>query len=367
MKEKNTFWGITTFFNPAGYKNKYENYKKFRESSKKQGLNLLAVELVFGNEPFVLKKGDAEKLIQIRGGRENIMWQKEALLNIAFENLPKECDKFAWLDCDIIFENNNWVKETSRLLNDYYIVQPFSKCIRLKKCQSIKEVKRTESIIKNEEAHGLVYNICEFNSWVGYPGFAWASRKDVFKDLGFYDRAIIGSGDVVLVRSFFGSDLICMDSFLKETSIEDSRDYAKKVFSRVKGRVGYLSGTLFHLWHGNNKDRNYSFRHIVLRNNSFSPKTDVRKNSQGILEWDTKNEKLKNAVRGYFQSRCEEKVNFGRRLIYGLRNVYTWQVFWILLNEKKHFFLGRVGMAIKRISPRAHKNLVKIKPRWMSF
>ncbi|MBM3247534.1 hypothetical protein FJZ17_03290, partial [Candidatus Pacearchaeota archaeon] len=63
------FWGITAFFNPARYENKYENYKSFRACSKLQGLKLITVELVFDNQPFELKKSDAEILIQIRGNK----------------------------------------------------------------------------------------------------------------------------------------------------------------------------------------------------------------------------------------------------------------------------------------------------------
>lgn len=33
-------WGITTYFNPAGYKTKSTLYRLFRESCKNQGLNL---------------------------------------------------------------------------------------------------------------------------------------------------------------------------------------------------------------------------------------------------------------------------------------------------------------------------------------
>ena len=95
------FWGITVFFNPTGYKNKIENYRRFRESSKKQGLNLLCVELAFGGKNFEVSKEDADILVQLRGG--DILWQKERLLNIGLERLPKDCDKIAWLDCDIIF------------------------------------------------------------------------------------------------------------------------------------------------------------------------------------------------------------------------------------------------------------------------
>ena len=38
-------WGLTTYFNPVGFQNKYENYKVFRRHTREQGLPLLAVEI----------------------------------------------------------------------------------------------------------------------------------------------------------------------------------------------------------------------------------------------------------------------------------------------------------------------------------
>ena len=43
----------------------------------------------------------------------NTLWQKERLLNIAIENLPKTVEKVMWLDSDLIFLNDDWVAETA--------------------------------------------------------------------------------------------------------------------------------------------------------------------------------------------------------------------------------------------------------------
>lgn len=133
FKDKSgSIWGITVFFNPGNFKNKIENYHRFSKSVKNQGLNLLAIELTFGGK-FELSEGDADLLVKIKGDKENILWQKERLLNVALRHLPKDCDKIVWLDCDIIFEKNDWVKETEQLLLKYVVVQPFSKGVRLGK------------------------------------------------------------------------------------------------------------------------------------------------------------------------------------------------------------------------------------------
>jgi hypothetical protein len=46
-------WAITTFFNPAGYRQRYQNFRIFREHL---SVPLVAVELGYGND-FELKDG----------------------------------------------------------------------------------------------------------------------------------------------------------------------------------------------------------------------------------------------------------------------------------------------------------------------
>ena len=58
-----TFWAITSYFNPGGFKSRLQNYKTFR---KHLNIPLIAVELSF-NGKFELKSSDADILIQIKG------------------------------------------------------------------------------------------------------------------------------------------------------------------------------------------------------------------------------------------------------------------------------------------------------------
>src|SRR3974377_2142226 len=97
-------WAITCYFNPMRYRRRLINFRIFREYLK---VPLVVVELAFGPE-FELQAQDAEILIQLRGGA--VLWQKERLLNVALQALPKDCHKVAWLDCDIVFKALDWHK-----------------------------------------------------------------------------------------------------------------------------------------------------------------------------------------------------------------------------------------------------------------
>src|SRR5262245_37018879 len=67
-------WAITSYFNPARYRRKLQNYRVFRE---RLAVPLVTAELAF--DGFDLDAGDAEVLVRVRGG--DVLWQKERLLN----------------------------------------------------------------------------------------------------------------------------------------------------------------------------------------------------------------------------------------------------------------------------------------------
>ncbi len=110
---------VTCFFNPAGYQRIQDNYILFRENL--SGVDLFTIELSFNGE-FIIP--DA---VQIHGTDKNVMWQKERLLNILIEQLPEKYDKVAWLDADLLFENENWAEQADKLLDTVPIVQLFDK------------------------------------------------------------------------------------------------------------------------------------------------------------------------------------------------------------------------------------------------
>src|SRR5476649_2628133 len=118
-------WAITSYFNPARYKRRLPNYKRFRANL---GAPLVTVELSFDGM-FELTKEDADILIQINGGA--VLWQKERLLNVALRAVPTDERFIAWLDCDIIFGETNWAYLTEQSLAAHNAVQLFSDVLNL--------------------------------------------------------------------------------------------------------------------------------------------------------------------------------------------------------------------------------------------
>src|SRR5436190_23735340 len=101
-------WALTSYFNPMRYRRRRQNFRRFREHRRAP---LLAVELGYGGR-FELEPGDADLLVQIPGN--DVLWQKEKLLNAALPSLPADCDTVACADCDVLFGDADW---TARALD----------------------------------------------------------------------------------------------------------------------------------------------------------------------------------------------------------------------------------------------------------
>ena len=314
LKLPGNFWGITNFFNPAGYGNKYDNYRLFRDNSKRQGLNLIAVELAFDNDPFVLKKDiDAEILIQIRGVKEkNVMWQGERLFNIGLERLPDACDKVCWIDCDIVFKNDSWIKESSLLLEKYVVVQPFEQAARLpERVYDLSEKELGKLETGNEEdqiSPGYVYNIVNGVKGFEATGFVWAARKAFIARHLLYEHMLFGGGDSIMARSFVSDKIPELPIRLYSTQAMrvDQDVYAAGVYKDTQGSVYYTKGAVFHLWHGDEAAKLKFFRHKILQFFNFSPASDIRIGSNGLLEWSSDKPEFHQAVAEYYQIRNEE-------------------------------------------------------------
>ena len=197
-------WAVTAYFNPMRYRRKRFNYQLFRECL---GVPLVAVELAYGAD-FELAEADAEILVKLRG--RDVLWQKERLLNIALQALPSSCRKVAWVDCDVIFENNDWPQRTSMLLDAFTMVQPFSHVHWMPPdWESGRELLPDGQLraVPLLIAAGMPVGTC-----LGTPasqsqcscGYAWAANRALLEKNKLYDACIVGGGDSAMVRAAYG-------------------------------------------------------------------------------------------------------------------------------------------------------------------
>jgi hypothetical protein len=238
------------------------------------------------------------------------MWQRERLVNIAIASLPATCDKVAWVDADLLFGNDDWVAETSELLGEYVLVQPFQ-AVRFLRRDDVSPSFTRERGPGVEDLYGAAYARHIRHADAGHPGMAWAGRRDVLETHGLYDRAPLGGPDVVhrwamsgQLESQAGWDKLA--EWCSAHQLEDVLRWARPFYAAVKERVSYTRGLVCHLWHGDMADRQYASRQLILKTAKFNPAADLSLNRDSCWQWNSDKPELHRAVKEYFWNRKEE-------------------------------------------------------------
>ena len=317
-------WAITSYFNPMRYGRRLANYRLFREHLP---LPLIAVELSFGANDFELREGEADVLIQLRG--QDVLWQKERLLNVALGELPSGCTKVVWLDCDVVFgeevfgegvfgEGGGWAEEVSGLLDEFVLVQAFRRVHHLPADLPLGKPSSADAEFSQSSTASAVASGISARACLSRPpgsrvqdrnsnGYAWAARRELLDEHGFYDARIVGSGDRAMAAAAYGIfDMVVADHGMNERQEEHYLAWARPYFESVGGAVSFADYDLFHLWHGEMRDRWYGERHEGLRRFLFDPYEDIAIDENGSWRWASNKPQMHQWVKEYFVSRRED-------------------------------------------------------------
>jgi hypothetical protein len=324
---KAALWVVTSFYNPAGYQRRIQNFFAFRRHLNAQ---LLVVELA---EPgrHQLDSGDADKVVKVTG--DDLIWQKERLLNIAISALPKEAKYVAWVDCDVIFDKPGWVVEAQSILeNGADFVQLFETAKHLPPEVQPTDISpgkcRTEQPIVFEQsfaaavASGNYFSPekrqtrVEAESGIGGTGsppvahgMAWAGTRRLLEDIGLYDACIVGGGDLAMSLGIIGcAHKLEMRRPMTDEHTRHYLSWAQKLNGSASVKLGFLPGTIYHCWHGRFARRNYRSRHETLKHLGFNPYDHLLKSENGTWNWAHHAGDLKKAVSSYFFERQEDQI-----------------------------------------------------------
>jgi hypothetical protein len=283
---------ITCHYNWFGFAKPRENLRRFLDHT--AGLPVFGVEAQLSGHP--MQTTGLKGWSQISAQQDQVMMQKETLLNLAEQAVPKEYDAIAWVDADILFENDDWFMETSRALDVYPIVQPFAKARWLGRAGELLDER--PSIASHPD---LLYR-CQ-----AHPGFAMAARRSLWTQGrgGLYEGLVVGNGDVAFAAAALDLDQpghLTMNPALKA----DYEAWAKPVRRWIKGRpIGTVHGAASHLWHGDLKDRRYLDRNDVLMKTLDPAKHLMHDNS--LMTWTAEAPfGLRYAIRSHFANRRED-------------------------------------------------------------
>ena len=190
-------WAITAYFNPAGYRSRRANFRRFRAHLR---VPLVAVEAA-GDGRFDLQSDDAD--IVVRLPCRHVLWQKERLLNVALQAVPASCRSIAWLDCDVVFAGD-WVRAALEALERHVLVQPFRQLIDLRSGADLDGPHEGFAPPRPSFGHlwdsgaapAELFRASGGSVTGGYTlGHAWAARRELLEQHGFYDAFVLGSGN----------------------------------------------------------------------------------------------------------------------------------------------------------------------------
>lgn len=294
-----SFWAVTSYFNPVGYRRRLENYRIFRRAL---ALPLLAVELSQDGR-FELTDRDAD--IMLRYTASDLIWQKERLINLAIPQLPPECDLVAWIDCDVVYDDDGWVREALDGFESLDTIQLYSEVCHLPPDSAdprnvpFERLGRERAVVANAFA-GVVPPL-------GAPGLAWAARRSLLERFGLFDSCAIGGSDVAWTYAALGDFRTGADRVFMTGAMEAAfRRWGEPLAQVVAGRVGVLDRPAFHLWHGELKDRAYTGRHRTMRAFGYDPDRDLRIAANGVWEWHQAPAAMRAYVADYFRQRRED-------------------------------------------------------------
>ena len=315
------FWGISAVFGPASSPHVLDNLRIFSERVRRQGLPLLIVELAFGDQPFCVPDAVADRLIRLR--TNTVLWQKERLLNLALRHLPDECRFVAWLDADVLFENEQWVNGTRERLETVHVVQPFESACWLPEGatsapENLPEGRLADGHLEGHQVASMAAvldrtthrrRLLAVYDRHGHTGFAWAARRALLDAHGLYDRAILGGGDLISAHAFAADTdfLRGLHMFLRMVTPQERAAigaWGAGVAEDTGGRIGWTPGRLLHLHHGPLANRKYVERFGILRDAQFDPDRDIALDANGCWKWNSDKPELHQRVFDYFVSRA---------------------------------------------------------------
>lgn len=336
--------------NPYRWQARIRNFRAWEDAMLDAGVKLTTGELAYGDRPFELP--DREGVTRVRFRSRHVLWHKENLGNRTVQQLPADARYVALIDTDITFARRDWAAETVHILQLHPIAQISSELVmlgprheHLSHGPSLVELHhrrlttdhpgmgrngngnghRTALVAMmaaepREQSEGYYAAIrrggdeqlassADRPAWLnGYPGGAWAYRREAFDAIGgLLDCCIAGAGDHHMAYALLDyPDPLAVPSASTGAYSRRVVIWRERAQAAIRRDVGVVPGTGFHFWHGTRADRRYPARWQILTRNGFDPDLDLSYDGQGILQLTGNKPALRDDLRTYFLLRDED-------------------------------------------------------------
>jgi hypothetical protein len=274
---KNDICVAFCYFNACGYVRSLQNLLFFENKLRAANIPYFTAEMVIGDQPPMLASPT------VRFHSKSALFYKEALWNRLEQAIPEQYNKICFLDSDIIFDRPDWLDAISELLESHDMVHPF---------ESMLYLDLNYNILSSHKTY-----MCDPMSWAF--GFGYGISRSLFKNInGFFDKAILGSGDTYMslcISNNHAKYILSINNYVSSEFLK-----YKEHFQSFNPKVTYLPCNVYHLYHGSVIHRNYDLRYknINLDESTF------QLNSDGFLEFSDPT--MNSLTYNYFKSRQED-------------------------------------------------------------
>jgi hypothetical protein len=301
---------FVAYANPMRWRSRLHNYLRFEQELLPSGVNLTTVEIVYRDRVPELPPSYPVKRITLVA--RDALWHKENALMVAAAHTPG-WQYAATIDADFQFADRNWAVETVQALQLHPVVQISSELIslgpdgqHLGRASSVMELRR--SYRWNQRQHGPPRRHHKhYDLSHGYPGGAWAYRRDAWDALGgLLDRCIVGAGDHHMARALIEFPNPGEPLNLSTRYDEYILHWQTRAHRVIGPHAGLVPGLALHYWHGKSVDRGYMSRPQILRAHEYDPGGDVIYDAAGLLQLAGNKPELRADLLDYFQRRRED-------------------------------------------------------------
>lgn len=279
---------VACFFNPQKSPYRLVAFQKWYHSIKH--LNHRIIECLIG-EDAESQLPESPYIVQVHA--DTLLWHKETLFNRVVAELPEELRYVFLMDADVLLTNDNWLVEGVEALQTANVIQPFEYCIHLEKMQVkpdfdvdayrplVNDVERRHKRMwRSFCANHVTTNLSGHTNYDvhGHVGFLWGFRREILDRVPIYDRALIGGADHILAHAAAGQiPHKCIEKSFTD-NLDEILEWSRAFHVAVQGRLGYVQGDLYHIWHGDIADRQY-----LKRIKDFTGATkNIGKDKQGF-------------------------------------------------------------------------------------
>ena len=297
---------VTCHFDPHCNPRRLHNHQRFVEGMRRHGIDVFTVEGTLRGDGPRLPPDDHTIHLEL----ENILWQKERLLNLGIAALPAEVDAVGWFDADVLFHHDDLQEAILVALSGSPVTQPWQIYEWL-----------------DADGHHVPWN--NGNRWAtsmaarnwnrasnrkiasprfGHPGLAWAARRETIDAMGgLFDRHPLGGGDTMMAISFWGDWRARYFSRYTEPMRQAVYEWGQRAHRIVQGNIAFVDAAVSHLWHGSFESRRYAARHRDLSQLGIDPAKHLEMAPNGTWRWSASTPRqIVGYVTEYFAERRED-------------------------------------------------------------